>query len=296
VTPPSTNPNDDRVLHLLKQRIRAVSKHLPKALAGDEEAVHQMRVAGRRLRGALPLLARNPKGKRVRRALSVLRALTRGAGRGRDLDVGVLLLEERLAAFEELSPGQVAVRRRLRDARRRSRGNMAEALLDIEIARLRRDLRAVVKRGAEDLFTVLSRLRDTRDALGDTILRELAATGDRFDPEALHRARRQARRLRYAAEVNDVIRGQASGATDLLKDLQERIGAIHDRHVLTRWLLEVTARAERLGQTDVAAEGSALAAWFEDASRAKHRALLARDPVEIVNEALQALGKARTAA
>lgn len=296
MTPPSTNPNDDRVLPLLKQRIRAVFKHLPKALAGDEEAVHQMRVAGRRLRVALPLLAKKPKGKRVRRALSVLRALTRGASRGRDLDVSVLLLEDRLAALDALSPGQLAVRRRLRDARRRSRGNMAEALLDVEIARLRRDLRTVVKSGAEDVFTVLSRLRDTRDGLGGTILGELAAIGDRFDPEALHRARRQARRLRYAAEVNDVIRGQASGATDLLKDLQERIGAIHDRHVLARWLAEVTARAERRGPADIAVEGRALAVSFDDASRAKHRALLARNPVEVVNEALQALGQARTAA
>jgi CHAD domain-containing protein len=296
VTPPSTNPTDDRVLPLLKQRVRGVSKHLPKALAGDEEAVHQMRVAGRRLRVALPLLAKKPKGKRVRRALRILRALTRGAGQGRDLDVSVLLLEERLAAFEELSPGQLAVRRRLRDARRRSRGNMAEALLDIEIARLRRDLRVAVKRGAEDLFTVLSRLRETRDTLGGAILAELAAIGDRFDPDALHRARRQARRLRYAAEVTDVIRGQPSGAADLLKELQERIGAIHDRHVLARWLIDMTARAEHRGQADVAAEGSALAAWFEEESRAKHRALLGRDPVEVVNQALQALGLARTAA
>jgi CHAD domain-containing protein len=273
-----------------------VFKHLPRSLAGDEEAVHQMRVAGRRLRVALPLLARKPDGRRVRRALAVLRALTRGAGRGRDLDVSVALLEKRLGALETVASEQTVVRRRLRDARRRSRGQMAEALLDIEIARLRRDLRTILKRGSEDLFTVLGRLRETRDTLGGALLEGLAAVGQRFDPVGLHRARRQARRLRYAAEVGDTLRGQASGATDLLKELQERIGAIHDHHVLAGWLAQVAHRAGARSQSALAAEAAALGEWFEEQSRAYHRALLERDPASLVTQALEAMGRARTAA
>ena len=59
--------------------MRGVFRHLPKGLAGDEEAIHQMRIAGRRLRVALPLVARKPDGRRVKRALGVLRELTRTA-------------------------------------------------------------------------------------------------------------------------------------------------------------------------------------------------------------------------
>ncbi|HEY6554694.1 MAG TPA: CHAD domain-containing protein, partial [Vicinamibacteria bacterium] len=134
---------------LLRQRIRAVFRHLPKGLAGDEEAIHQMRVAGRRLRAALPLLARKPEGRRVHRALRVLRELARTAGASRDLDVGLELLTDRLHAVSPVDPEQRLLRTRLRAARARSRTRMAEALMDLEIARLRRDLRAVVAKGGE---------------------------------------------------------------------------------------------------------------------------------------------------
>jgi CHAD domain-containing protein len=273
-----------------------VFKHLPKALAGDEEAVHQMRVAGRRLRVALPLLAPKPEGRRVRRALAILRDLTRAAGAGRDLDVSVELLEERLKSGDMLSAEQALVRRRLRDARRRSRGRMAEALLDVEIARLRQDLRAVLERGSEDLFTVLSRLRETRDLLGSTLLEGLDTLGSRYLPDELHRARRQARRLRYAAEVSDLLRGQESGAPDLFKALQDRIGLIHDHHVLGNWLAKMAARAQGRSQAALAGEAASLAEWFDEQSRAHHRSLLEREPVQVVTQALEAMGRARTAA
>jgi CHAD domain-containing protein len=273
-----------------------VFKHLPKALAGHEEAVHQMRVAGRRLRVALPLLAPKPEGRRVRRALTILRDLTRAAGSGRDLDVSVELLEEHLKSRDTLSAEQAVVRRRLREARRRSRGRMAEALLDVEIARLRQDLRAILKRGSEDVFTVLSRLRETRDALGSTVLEGLDTLGNRFLPDELHRARRQARRLRYAAEVNDLLRGQESAAPDLFKALQDRIGLIHDHHVLGSWLAKMAARAQGRGQAALAGEAGSLAEWFDEQSRAHHRSLLEHEPVQVVTQALEAMGRARTAA
>ncbi len=140
----------DAMTALLRERVRAVFRHLPKGLAGDEEAIHQMRVAGRRLRVALPLLAKKPEGRRVQRALRVLRALTRTAGASRDLDVSIELLAERLRSVAPLDAEQRRLRSRLRGVRAYSRTRMAEALMDLEIARLRRDLRAVLGSGAED--------------------------------------------------------------------------------------------------------------------------------------------------
>src|SRR5262245_63162999 len=80
-------PARDVSTPLLRDRIRALFRQVPQGLAGQEEAIHQMRVAGRRLRVALPLLAKKPAGRRVRRALRVLRELTRAAGQSRDLGV-----------------------------------------------------------------------------------------------------------------------------------------------------------------------------------------------------------------
>src|SRR5206468_7819588 len=104
---PDLATSPDRSSSLLKQRIRSVFKHLPKGLAGDEHAIHQMRVAGRRLRVALPLFARKPGGRRVRRALAVLRALTRTAGASRDLDVSLELFLQRLKTLESPTPEQL---------------------------------------------------------------------------------------------------------------------------------------------------------------------------------------------
>lgn len=266
-------------------------KHLPRTLVGDQEAVHQMRVAGRRLRVTLPILARKPAGRRVKRALVVLRELAQAAGRGRELDVSMELLEARLRALGTSSPEQGLLRGRLARALRRSRRRMADAMLDTEIARLRRDLRSVLEAGAADELTILRRLRETRDTLGGAIGKLLGGLANRFDPEALHRLRRQARRLRYAAEVNDLVVGQDSDAPAALKDLQECLGAIHDNHVVGDWLSKVAARAKARGQAALAAEADALAEWFDEQSRRHHRALLERGPVQVVARALEPMGR-----
>lgn len=278
--------------------MRGVFRQLPKGLAGEEEAVHQMRVAGRRLRVALPLLARRPKGRRVRRALRVLRELTRAAGASRDLDVSVDLFDERLKALGSPTPEHALLRRRLRAARRRSRARMAEALMDLEIARLRADLRGIIARRADDAFTILRRLRDARDLEGGALLAGFEALGTRYDPDGLHRLRRRARRLRYTAEVNDALRGQDSDseAPALLKKVQEQAGLVHDSHVLAAWFEAQAAAAAARGQAPLAAEARSQAAFFEEASRECHRAFLERSPLDLVRQALQAMGQARSAA
>src|SRR2546425_2199332 len=116
----------DHATPLLKAHVRALFRQLPPALAGDEEAIHQMRVAGRRLRVALPLLARKPNGRRVRRARRILRELTRSAGASRDLDVGVALFDERLGGRGETEARRRTLRQRLRAARRPSPGPIAQ--------------------------------------------------------------------------------------------------------------------------------------------------------------------------
>lgn len=275
--------------------MRRVFKHLPKTLVGNPEAVHEMRVASRRLRVTLPILARGPEGRRVKRALAVLRELTRAAGSGRGLEVSADLLDARLRSLGTPSAGQTLVRQRLQKALRRSRRRMAEALLDVDIARLRRDLRSIVESGPADEHTVLGRLRETRDAGGEAVRQGLKALGERFDPEALHRLRRQARRLGYLAEVNDALHGEDSGAPAAFKALQERFGVIHDSHVLGDWLSELAARADTRGDAALVAEASSLARWFDELSRRHHRSLLEGHPVQVVSKALEAMGRARTA-
>jgi CHAD domain-containing protein len=171
---------------------------------------------------------------------------------------------------------------------------MAEALLDLEIARLRRDLRAAVQRGGELLFTVLLRVRDVRDHEGERVLEALTRLGDAFDSEALHRVRIRSRRLRYTAELQDLLKNSPSQAARLWKDLQERLGLVRDHHVLSQWFSGQALRAARPGQEALQAEARALASWFEEESRRHHQELLAARPTDVVRRALEEMGQGRT--
>jgi CHAD domain-containing protein len=231
---------EDRAAALLRDRVRRVFQELPGSLAGNEEPVHQLRVAARRLRIALRLLVRGERSRRLRRALRVLRRLTRVVGHARDLDVMVGLLEDRLAALKSPSAEQRALLSRLRATRARDRARLAPALLDVDIDGVRRDLRRLQRRGPADFETVLARVLAFRQAQSAALLRGFSVLGDRFVPDALHAQRRRIRRLRYAAEVEDAFRGEDCRASLLWKRLQEAFGGLHDRHVLA-----TVARAER---------------------------------------------------
>lgn len=275
---------------LLKDRVRRVFRHLVKALAGDEEALHQLRVWGRRLRVTLPVLARKPHGKRVRRSLKILRQVTRSAGGSRDLDVMVGLLDEHMKGLRVHPPALKLLRRRLLDARARSRRQMAEGMLDLEIARLRRDLRAIVSRRAEPLFTVLLRLRQAREGQGAELLAALLRLQDAFEPEALHRLRILVRRMRYLAEALDYARGQESEAPALFKQLQDGLGLVRDNYLVSVWAMAQATRAASRGQEELSAEAAALAAHFLARSREAHAELIRSQPADLVGQALTVMG------
>lgn len=279
---------------LLKERMRTVFRHLPQALGGDEEGLHQMRVAGRRLRVALPVLAKKPEGRRVRRARAALAELTRGGGDARDLDVACGLLSGHLGAPQ--TPVQRTLLGRLRAARGRARRRMAETLLDVEIARLRRDLRVVAGRRGEVLFTSLLRVRTARDAWGEALVAGLAALAASLDAERLHELRILARRLRYLAEVGDALRDQASGAPGLFKELQDALGSARDEHLLAAWLGRQATTAAARNQPEVAAEAERLAALFTAQSRRKIESLDAQGPAELARRALEEMGSGRSVA
>jgi len=273
--------------------VKRVFRELPGAVAGHEEPVHQVRVAGRRLRVALPLLARKEGNRLVARALRVLRRLTRAVGKGRDMDVILGLFEDRLATFKSASAEQRALLSRLRAARGRSRTQVAEDILDLDIDGLRRDLRRLLRRGAAGSPTVLARVRALREEEGAELLRGFSQLGDRYRPEALHALRRRVRRLRYAAEVEDVARGEESRAPVLWKRLQDGIGIIHDHHILAGWFEEQARLAEARNNALLVRAARRERRSFIGLGRLLHRALLETRPADLALRALQAMARGR---
>ncbi len=284
---------ESRTAALLESRVKRVFRELPGALGGEEEPVHQVRVAGRRLRVALPLLARKGRGRRVRRALKVLRQLTREVGSGRDLDVFRGLLEDRLAAQASGTPEQRALLSRLRQARSAVRAEAVEAILDLDIDGLRRDLRQVLEQGAADPATVVARIAALREDEAAELLRGFSQIGERYLPQALHALRRRARRLRYAAEVQDALRGEVSRAPALWKRLQDGIGLLHDHHQLAAWLGEQARAAAERGNAPVARAAQRERRLFLAAGRRLHAEFLATRPADLALRALEAMGRGR---
>src|SRR5262245_55133698 len=90
---------------LIRQRLNALSRALPIARKGDVAAVHASRVATRRLREALPIVA----GKVGRKLRKRIRRLTRALGPVREMDVALITLDELRASGD----GSVAAIARL---------------------------------------------------------------------------------------------------------------------------------------------------------------------------------------
>jgi CHAD domain-containing protein len=289
VIPPKSP--DDRADLLLEDRVKRVFRELPGALSGQEEPIHQVRVAGRRLRVALPLLVRKAKSRPVSQAVRVLRRLTRAVGAGRDMDVILGLFVDRLAALKTTSAEQRALVSRLRAARARSRTQVAEDVLDLDIDGLRRNLRRLLNRGAADAPGVLARVRGLREEEGGELMREFSHIGERFLPAELHALRRRVRRLRYAAEVEDSLRGDDSRAPALWKRLQDGIGVIHDHHILAGWLVEQGRVAETRQNALLARAAARERRAFLGMARLLHRALLETKPADLALRALQAMAR-----
>lgn len=199
--------------------------HLPVALSGeDPEGVHQVRVAGRRLRVYLDLL-----GWRVLQ--DDLRRLVRGAGRVRDLEValtGPLALPSGFRAY-------------LAEELRLARTNLPGLLDSPWMEALLQALSVLPPLDAKVAEKNLERLVARAEA-------RLAALRREPSLEALHAYRRALRRVRYAKEFLEL-------PTKRERALQEVLGGLQDLDVLLGLLAaylaqtpdpEATALRERL--------------------------------------------------
>ncbi|MGE0815607.1 MAG: CHAD domain-containing protein [Vicinamibacterales bacterium] len=229
-------------IDLLEPRRAALAAALPPALHGDHGAVHQARVASRRLRELVPVWP-GLDDRDARRARKRLRRVTRTLGRVRELDVSAALYEQLIQDARPHPLAHAAVERALATARaaalraaRRAWTARATARLWDAVAALDLAHGAIEAVGAAAAARTVKRQHQTREAI--------AHVGVLYEPERLHAVRIAAKRWRYALEIaNDV--GRSRAATALLarlKALQDRLGRAHDLHVLAEHLHEVEAR------------------------------------------------------
>jgi CHAD domain-containing protein len=200
---------------------------------GNVHALHQTRVASRRLREILPVLQVNPGV--ARRLGRRLRKVTQRLGAVRELDVLSLLIEELSASgrYDQQAMKKVAVA--VADERKRARNRMSDKLPIDELRRIAGKLDRV----AEDLKERKSSrswhwavdARVTHRALA--LKTALAEAGALYLPERLHDVRIALKKLRYACEVGAEAAGtNIKAELRALKRAQEILGRLHDVQVL----------------------------------------------------------------
>src|SRR5687767_4397199 len=233
--------NPSRTSALLERRARALHRYLPKAIAGDDTGVHQARVASRRLREAVPILAAD--FKHSAKAGRKIRRLTQALGTVREMDVSLVLLDE-LAASDDLSrPALQDVRLHVLADREKKRETMLSRLAEVNADKLERRLKSVSEHVAVDTSggwrqTLASRLLKRSRRLATAV----DNAGQLYAPELLHRVRIAAKKLRYVLEIAaDTGVRPAAPLVRSLKRVQEMLGRLNDLQVLQTHVAAVQA-------------------------------------------------------
>jgi CHAD domain-containing protein len=264
---------------LLARLARALKQHLPSAVAGEEHGVHQARVASRRLREAVPVLATGLKGSKARKAASKIRRLTQALGSVRELDVTLALLDE-LARAPEVSRTAVEdVRTHVVRERAGRREVMLKRIDQVDGAKLDGRLASV----AVALQTATT--EPWRKALGGRLVKRskrlieaMDDAGQMYAPERLHAVRIAAKKLRYGLELAaDSGLKQAAPHVRTLKQAQDMLGRLHDFQVLlTHVAAAQNASESARPQPRVALQE--LARYVEDQCRHLHGRYVALAP------------------
>ena len=220
---------------LLRQRLVSLLKFMPAAQAGDEISVHQARVASRRLREALPVLGARADEAQLDRVQKRVRRITRALGPVRELDVTLLLLAE--LEGKEAAPLRAIerVRDAVLDERQQRRREMLDEITPSRLDKLTRRLvrvaapqeRPLVTRNAREEAATQSaqRARNLKAAIEHA--------GGIYLGERLHRVRVEAKKLRYALEIQRELNKARSmiGLTRLRAE-QDMLGRMHDLEIL----------------------------------------------------------------
>lgn len=221
--------------------------------AWDEETLHDMRVATRRLRVACRLLQTTFHREQFGLFIGWLRELGEVSGVVRDLDVFVSFVDE-YSHFHGLSAGLEALRTTLVSDREANRTTLLRYLADEPHCRFKLDF-------PEWLYgegTQPERLRKP----GQRLVREVApmllskgraatcafrsSVAEQPTPEALHTLRIACKRLRYTAEFFKSCYGKRlTGLIQQATEFQDSLGRHQDANVHIAYLNRFIARLDR---------------------------------------------------
>ena len=236
----------------------------PKVLKGDDpDAIHDMRVASRRLQQLLDLIYPQPRPREVRRLRRRIRRCRLALGDVRNCDVLLGLVESSL--HRKRVPRReawTAVRDYLLERRVECFSKAMRKLGKVNLAILyvHSKEHLALARGASGRHAHLHAVSEspTVEPLPERVARALEAVWNAFEEKVtlsqgdrgaavIHGVRIAAKRLRYLLEVLHAfdVPGSA-GAVAWLRRLQQHLGDWHDLEVLEQVMVEMIARPDYL--------------------------------------------------
>lgn len=258
----------------------------------DAEAVHDVRVASRRLRGAIAAAREVSSVMRKTKGLGRrLKDVRTGLGGARQAEVGIALLESlrrELTAEEQPAAGAMAalLARRLEEFR----AGLPATVRRLKLDRLPRDARALADRleGTPPELPRRAALTEAaahrrapavlrRAALAAVTARHQALVNlprdplDALDDAALHRFRIEAKKLRYTLEFFEPLFPGVEKRLEALREAQDLLGALHDLADLEALAADLAGRAREAGFESAAAPFERLGARLEQQRRADGR-------------------------
>ena len=234
--PPRASSAGDVVLAYLRRQAHALKTLEPRARADEFDAVHQMRVATRRLRAALRTFDQITPEEHL---AGELRWLGRELGAARDGEVLAGHLRDAVREVPPellIGPVQARVQGHFAPRRAAARASLIKALDEPRYARLLAELDRVTA-GPPGGPLAAAKAREVLPAAVRRAYRqaERRMRTARHTPDgpardaALHQARKSARRARYAAEAASPAAGkQARRFARQMKQVQSVLGDHHD--------------------------------------------------------------------
>ena len=205
----------------------------------DIEALHDMRVASRRLRETMEIFESCYEAKAFEKHYRTVRRVTRTLGTVRNFDVCIDFFSGFRKEMED-PEARIAVAyilKQQKKARKRARAKMLRKLDKLRLKGTKKSLRAFLsdplEKHGEEVRDMVTRARTIVEDRLDTAFGYREAIEDEVDVDALHRMRIATKKLRYAMETLYVVFEDEDfdGLYDVVRGMQELLGDIHDLDV-----------------------------------------------------------------
>lgn len=218
----------------LVERVNALLAAAGLAAEDDPEAIHDVRVASRRIRSHLRAHKKIFKKKALEEFRCRVRAVTRGLGTARELDVTIDLLNQRRKKLK--GPARTAatkILRMLQDDRSEEDCNVDASVHLIQDGRFSASLEMLTSGAKGKKRCYVDAAASNLNKRLEKVVAKNAVWIETHGDEDLHQVRIAFKRLRYTCEVFHPLYGDAMKAfLAVLKESQQTLGDWNDIRIL----------------------------------------------------------------